>query len=232
MDNNDIEDQNGSIIKETILSFIKTSININLPGVGPIINEFLFDLSSRIKQNRINEFVKNLGDRMCELENKTIDFSYFTEERYYDITMKAFESATKANTIEKRVRLSKVYIDAIFNADFDFDRFSIYLDFVNRMSDFHIAIFKFVKESETELIEIGSYSSYFEKFKKATSLADFDKYEFKYFNKELENWSLISTGGGLTNFDSTSSYRALQDHKSASVKITTVGNKFVKYISV
>lgn len=230
MNNYKIEEQNGSIGKETIISFIKTAINLKVPIIGSLINEILFDLNARISQNRINEFVKQLGIRFQELENKTPDYSFFTSERYYDITLKAFESATKANSIEKKIRLSKVYIDAIFNKNFDFDRYSIYLDFVNRMSDYHVTIFKFVKEYQIELIEIESYYNYFEIFKNATSLINFDRFEFKYFNNELENWSLIYTGSGLANFDSTASVRVLQSHKGASVIITTFGEKFLKYI--
>ena len=107
----------------------------------------------------------------------------------------------------------------------------VFADFITSMTANHINILHFVKNYETELKEIGNYPSYYSLFNKYFPETIVDKYEFKYYNSDLEAKALISTGGGLNNFDDHSSRRVLEEHKDASIILTTLGQKFIEHLA-
>ena len=64
-----------SISKQTSISLLKIKINL-VPIIGPVINELLFDLSSRITQDRINKLVEELETKMATIEANQINQEY------------------------------------------------------------------------------------------------------------------------------------------------------------
>ena len=76
------------LMREGIISLLKTKINLSLPFAGPIINEFLFELGSRIKQNRVNDYVTELGERVKGMESSIISVDYLNSDEFYDLTIK------------------------------------------------------------------------------------------------------------------------------------------------
>lgn len=189
-----------TISKEIAISGLKIKIGA-IPFLGPIINELLFDLTGRIKQNRINDFVEELGSKMKLMESEMLDFEFLKTEEFYDLTVKIFEAATKINSMEKGKALANIYLAATRGAESsDTDLYFIFLDFISSINSNHIQILRFIKYCETDLKEIGTYERYFEKYNIIYTNNALDKYEFKYYNGDLEAKALISTGSGLENW--------------------------------
>ena len=217
-------------LKETNISLLKTKINF-LPVFGPIINEFLFDLAGRIKQERVNKFVDVLAIKLNKIETTSIKTDYLKSEDFYDLTNKIFEHASKSKDDFKRQFLANIYFDSIKFSKSKNEMTLVFSDFITSMTANHINILHFVKNYETELKEIGNYPSYYSLFNKNFPETIVDKYEFKYYNSDLEAKALISTGGGLNNFDDQSSRRVLEQHKDASIILTTLGQKFIEHLA-
>lgn len=219
------------LIQETMISLLKTNISL-VPVIGPVINEFLFDLPSRIIHKRLNEFVNELNLKLSKIETDNINKEYLNGDEFYDLTIKIFETATRTSTPQKRKALASVYIGAI-NGDTELntDLYFLFAEFISQINSTHIYILHFIQKNEPGLAEIGSYENYFSKFKAHYDNMELDKYEFKYYNTDLESKSLISTGAGLDNFDSSAALIALNSHKDPSVKLTSIGHKFLNHLT-
>lgn len=220
------------IVQETIISLLKTKINLAFPVGGQIVNEFLFELGNRIKQNRINDFVEELGHRTTQLEFKILNNDFISKDDFYDLTLKTFESAVKINSDEKRKALANIYISSIYGKnDLDTDLQLLFTDFIVTISPIQILILKFLNKNEEQMIEIASYENYYNKFILSHENNNLNKDLFKLYNTDLETKSLISMGAGLENFDSTQVLRALAPHKEPSIKLTTLGLEFLYYLN-
>ena len=218
-------------LHEISISLIKTKLNIAFPLAGPIINEFLFELNGRIKQKRVNDFVEMLSKKVDIVQEEKVSREYLNSEEFHDLTQKIFESASKADTETKRRALANIYLNAMYHQDSNLDQNMMFTDFVNSLKTGQIYILHCINTKTNELKEIGTYDKYYAKFQELYPNKISDKYEFKYYNFELESKSLISMGGGLENFDSTSSIQAWDDHKDASIVLTTIGQKFLWYLT-
>jgi len=217
-------------LREINISLLKTKINLIFPFGGGIINEFLFDLYGRIKQERVNRFVDVLGDKFEKLESSVVSREYLQSEEFLDLILKVFEVASKSNIDIKRKFLANILVDSVTSRLLNNEISILFSEFIETMTTNQINILVFIQNNSEALVEIGSYEKYFEMFTKAFPDSRLDKYEFKYYSFGLEAKSLISTGAGLNNFDDTSSTMAFQNHKEASVFLTTLGEKFIKYI--
>ncbi len=93
-----------------------------------------------------------------------------------------------------------------------------------------IKILFFIEQKEGELIEIGSYKKFYDLFISNFSITELDKYEFKYACNDLENKTLISLGAGLDDFDSTIELISTEGSKEASIKLTTIGIRFLELL--
>jgi hypothetical protein len=127
--------------------------------------------------------------------------------------------------------LSKLYINAILEkSDFEQDLSIFFSKFIIDLIPLQMRIIIFIEQNEGKLIEIGTYKKFYDLFIKSFKYNDLDKYEFKYSCNDLENKSIISLGAGLDDFDSTSSIIADESHREASVRLTTIGNKFIDFL--
>ena len=217
------------VSQEFNISLLKTKINLLFPVGGSIINEFVFDLYGRIKQERVNKFVEELSKKVTRLE-EIVNLNYLETQECFDLTQKVFGIASNSNSDFKRQFLANVYIDSIKTCNKNIELEILFCGFLDSMTENHVRILQFISYSQKELTEIGSYYSYLEKFESYYPEFRIDKYEFKYYNFDLESKSLISTGAGLDNFDDNSSIRVLSDHKDASVILTSLGEKFINYL--
>ncbi len=220
-----------SAARETLISLLKLNINTLIPIAGPIINEYLFDLPGRIKQERFNRFIIVLGDMVAKIDSEKINHDYLHSDEFFDLTTKVFESSLKISTDTKRKALSSVYSSAIADdKKISHDQQIMFSDFITAMAPAHIHILNFISKNESQLIEIGTYEKYFAIFNEHYPDFTIDKYEFKYYTTDLELKSLISAGAGLENFDSTSSNISDHNHKEPSVKLSTIGHSFLQFL--
>lgn len=219
-----------SISKQTSISLLKIKINL-VPIIGPVINELLFDLSSRITQDRINKLVEELETKMATIEANQINQEYLKSESFFDLTRNVFQAAIESNVDIKRKFLANVYLDSIVKSDTDLDLKETFIAFIKSLTTNQIIILKFINDHEPELVEIGDYAAFYDLFNKSFPGLISDKYEFKYYSQDLEIKSLISMGGGLNNFDDRGARMLLNSHKDASVIVTSVGKKFIDYLT-
>ncbi len=145
-----------------------------------------------------------------------------------DITRIIFENVVKVKTVEKYKALLKIYLDAIINKiDIENTLHSDFSRFIVELFSFQIIILKFIEKFEKDLIEIDTYQNFYELFVKYNSDYLLDKYEFKYYCNDIENKALITCEAGLDDFDSKNGLLALESHRPASVRLTSMGFKFL-----
>jgi len=135
------------------------------------------------------------------------------------------------NNNNKSIILKESIIGLIKGAiGIELDHSLLFSKFIIDLLPLQMQILVFVDKNEGRLIEIGSYKKFYDLFINDLIYVQLDIYDFKYSCNELENKVLISMGAGLDDFDSTSSLLAANDHKEATVKLTTIGKKFIEFL--
>ncbi|GLB47898.1 hypothetical protein [Neptunitalea lumnitzerae] len=204
----------------------------NITPIGAALHEILFELPSKIQQKRINDTVELISKNLKNIEENSIDKKYLKSEDFYDFTRKLFQESLKVQSKEKRTLLSNIYTSAIIkNESFDNGRSQFFMRIVSDIFIEEILILKYIEENEYKLKKISNYINFYDHFKQKNSNWYKGEYDFKYFCLNLENKSLISTGSGLKDFRSKSSFIALENHEEPSVTVTPLGKKFIDYIS-
>lgn len=217
-------------LQETKIGIFKGIYSV-IPLVGPMINEILFDTPNRIYQSRINHTVEILKDKISELDNSAIDEDYLKSEDFFDFSKKMIENSLKIKSKIKKTALADIYIQSFRDqADFETNPIRLFLDFVADLSIIQINLLKFIEINKAKLTEIGSYTKFYNLYNESNLTFNLEKNEFKYYINDLENKSLISLGGGLSDFMDSSRRMAFEDHKDASVVITDLGDKFIYYL--
>ena len=218
-------------LKETLIGLVKIKIGL-VPVIGSAINEFLFEIGGRVKQNRINEFVEVLSERVRAIEETKLNSEYLNSGDFFDITTKVFETATNIKQQQKHKALANLYIDAIRNkAVLDNSIYAMFANFISNLNSFQILLLNFINKNENQLSEIGTYEIFYGFFQNAHPENIIDKYEFKYYSNDLEIKALVSFGAGLEDFDSTSQIKVSEGHREPSVKLSTLGLKFIAYLN-
>jgi len=157
---------------------------------------------------------------------------YSKTEDFYDLTYSVFEKCLRTKSVEKHRVLSKIYVDLI-NKEIDFESAldTLFLDYVIELKPIQFRLLILISEIENELFEIESFANFYELLIQKHGFKEIDKDEFKLHVNKLESLTLISTGASLVNFDDVSSISEYEDHHPASVIVTSLGSKFLKYIN-
>lgn len=79
-----------------------------VPCVGTLLNEAIFDLSARLKQERLEKFVAELAGILQTLESDKIDTAYIKSEEFVDFLEDVLIRAAKIRAEEKRRKLAAV----------------------------------------------------------------------------------------------------------------------------
>ena len=110
-----------------------------IPYVGTALNEAIFDLRARLKQERLEKFVEELASILQTLETDKIDVSYIQSAEFVDFLEDVLIRAAKVRAEEKRRKLAAVLAGRLQHAEgtsFD-DRF---LDLLISLSDTQVRI--------------------------------------------------------------------------------------------
>lgn len=110
-----------------------------VPSIGTALNEAVFDLRARLKQERLERFVQDLADALQTLESEMIDVGYIQSEEFVDFLEDVLIRATKVRAAEKRKKLAAVLAGRMQQAEgtaFD-DRF---LDLLIALSETQVCI--------------------------------------------------------------------------------------------
>ena len=110
-----------------------------IPSIGTALNEAIFDLRARLKQERLEKFVEYLADSLQTLETDKIDVAYIQSAEFVDFLEDVLIRAAKVRAEEKRRKLAAVLAGRLQHAEgtpFD-DRF---LDLLISLSDIQVFI--------------------------------------------------------------------------------------------
>lgn len=110
-----------------------------IPSIGTALNEAIFDLRARLKQERLEKFVEYLADSLQTLETDKIDVTYIQSAEFVDFLENVLIRAAKVRAEEKRRKLAAVLAGRLQHAEgtpFD-DRF---LDLLISLSDTQVRI--------------------------------------------------------------------------------------------
>ena len=110
-----------------------------IPSIGTALNEAIFDLRARLKQERLEKFVGYLADSLQTLETDKIDVAYIHSPEFVDFLEDVLIRAAKVRAEEKRRKLAAVLAGRLQHAEgtpFD-DRF---LDLLITLSDIQVRI--------------------------------------------------------------------------------------------
>lgn len=110
-----------------------------IPSIGTALNEAVFDLRARLKQERLEKFVGYLADSLQTLESDKIDVAYIQSVEFVDFLEDVLVRAAKVRAEEKRRKLAAVLAGRLQHAEgtpFD-DRF---LDLLITLSDIQVRI--------------------------------------------------------------------------------------------
>ena len=110
-----------------------------IPSVGTALNEVIFDLRARLKQERLKKFVEELARSLQTLEADRVDTAYIQSEDFVDFLEDVLIRAARTTAEEKRRKLAAVLAGRFQHAEgtpFD-DRF---LDLLLSLSDLQVRI--------------------------------------------------------------------------------------------
>lgn len=131
------------LIREIEISATKSAIGA-IPYVGTLLNEVIFDGRGRIKQERINKFIRMLQEYMESASEEIIDFEYIKSDKFSDIFESILKRVTNIRSEEKMKRFKKILISEMQNPS-ESDFIEIFLDIVSRLEDMQISILKDIK---------------------------------------------------------------------------------------
>ena len=218
------------IFEETTVAILKSTFGA-IPYIGTAINEILFDAGSRIRQKSLNEFIIQLSDQIATTDLSKVNPDFYQSDEFYDLTRGILENVIKVKSQEKLKALAKVYMNSVhglFEEDKDLE--ILFMNFVIELLPIQIQILHFIEKFETELEEIGSYENFYNSFVEYSKMLNLDRYKLKFSLESLSTKALVSFGSGLSDFDSTSIVIVTEDSKPQSVKLTTVGEKFIELL--
>lgn len=97
---------NPSLAREVAVGALKGLASV-FP-FGGALNEVLFDIRGRVRQERFNAFVVGLGERVAQLEGAKVDFDYLRSEEFVDVLEEVLSQAPKTGSEAKRKHLQDV----------------------------------------------------------------------------------------------------------------------------
>mgnify|MGYP005757804303 CR=1 FL=1 len=216
--------------KELLISSVKSAFGL-MPLIGTALDQVFFEYGSRIKAARLERFIYHLSSQVQLLDETKLDQEYLQSEDFYDITQSILDKALKNKSSIKHQMLAQILLDSIKHTlSSDESLTEVFINYVDSLKPIQIKMLLYFNNKEAELEEIASYSNLYDLYISDKQNVAIDKDEFKLYCSDLENKALISTGEGLTNFDDHSSYRTVGVHKYASLRVTSVGKDFLRYI--
>jgi hypothetical protein len=120
--------------KEITISAVKSVLSsLPWPGIGPVLNEILFDYRSRVKQNRLNSFTEFLTAFF--IDNPDVDPQSLKTEEFSDLFESVVRRILQTKSKEKHVRFRNVLIRQIRQPHQDIENAETYLDLIGTLNE-------------------------------------------------------------------------------------------------
>lgn len=127
--------------KESAISVAKIGLS-TIPVLGAFLNEGLFDLPGRLKQNRLNNFTELLTEYISN-SNPIIDFSKVDKEDFADILESILTRVSKTKSEEKLKRFRDVLFHCLENNIWDIENTERFLDLISSIKEYEVLILKY-----------------------------------------------------------------------------------------
>lgn len=215
-------------IKHISIGGIKTALSV-LPIIGTALDELFFEVSGRIKNDRMEKFVQELSKVVSKLEEAKIDVNYLKSEDFYDFSVDLFSKAVRTNSQLKRLALSRVLCHAIKDRlTFENDLTSIFARYIDELTPFHLRLFMFLKGELENLQSMKTYQEILDRFATYDQSGDIDKYQFRLYARDLEMKTLVRFKKDLGDFVGGGGFAT--DERAPAVYITSIGERFLMYL--
>src|SRR5688572_1675313 len=101
-----------SAAKESAVGVVKAALAC-VPYVGGLLNEVLFDIRSRLKQERVNTLVQQVAAEIGRLGDAAVDRDYLASEEFSDHLEDLLGKAANTRSDEKRKRFATILVASI-----------------------------------------------------------------------------------------------------------------------
>ena len=209
----------------------EAAINILLSAFGPIgtaVQESLFGIGDRIRNNRIESYLFELEPRLREIESLMIPKEYFESIEFYDLNYKIIKSASETSEKIKHKILSNIFCESINpKTKWENDLKNIFINIINEFSINHFYVLKFLI-TKKGVFKIKSYEELYYGFSEYINNKNIDVYQFRLYCRDIENKSLIRFSSNLFEVSSTGGFIENEDSsKIESIILTSFGEKFI-----
>ena len=127
-------------------SVIRTLLGI-VPYVGTALNEIVYDRRSRLKQNRINNFIAELAEFTKTVNPHDFDMEFIQSDDFSDIFEAIIKSVSLTNKKEKLEKLKVILTKGLTNK-LKTDYVDTFLELVNSLNVNDIIILKHHRKLE------------------------------------------------------------------------------------
>lgn len=217
------------IIKEIGVSFTKSSFG-NVPFVGGILNEVLFDFRGRVKQNRINHFIEELEKYIAShVKENEIDIKYITSDQFGDLFESILYRISTNHSSERVNRFRDILVNQMITP-YETDFTDTFLDLVSKINEKQIELLNVYRKvhigeisNEDKLMDRNVLDANHETT--TSSFRDPDYYKldeelYMFYVQDLVSKSLLLDDS--MNRWGTRPYKVLQ--------ITSFGLEFIRFI--
>lgn len=212
----------------------EATINVLLSSFGPIgtaIQESLFGIGDRIRNNRIESYLIELEPRLKQIEDLIIPKNYYQSIDFYDLNYKILRGASETSEKLKHKILSNIFCESVNSKNnWEEDLKNIFINIVNEFSINHFFVLKFLLTQKGKY-KIESYENLHHQFSEYIGNKKIDVYQFRLYCRDIENKSLIRFSSNLNEIGSDGGYLETEDSsKIESVILTSFGEKFISII--
>ena len=209
-------------------------LNVFLSTLGPIgtaINESLFGIGDRIKNQRIENYLLELEPRLKKIENLVIPKEYYESIDFYDLNYRTLKSASETSEKLKHKILSNIYVESINpETKWENDLKNIFIKILNDFSKNHFYVLKYLI-AKKRIYKIESYEKLHSEFSEYIGNEEIDVYQFRLYCREIENKSLIRFSSNLREIGSDGGiFETESSSNIESIILTNFGKKFTSII--
>jgi hypothetical protein len=136
----------GEIAKQSGVGALKAAIGA-IPIIGSALNETFFEIRGRVKQERINSFVEELGAFMSELKDVQLDIHQITREDFSDFFEAVIRSVAN-NRSEKKKEVYKYLLVNQLENPVPIDYAELYNDIIGSLYEKQIPLLLAFSHSE------------------------------------------------------------------------------------
>jgi hypothetical protein len=217
--------------KDDVVHSIAKAVLGSIPVAGAAASELFASIISPPLEKRRDEWMKNIGERIknLEIEKKLFIPALTNNELFITTVMHASQIAIKNHSHEKLEALTNAISNTAISNPPEESKVLIFLNYVDTFTDWHIRILHLFQNSNTWFIsnnkkppEFSISSSYDQVLLSAYPELSNNRSLYDLIDKDLSDAGLLS-GGGL---------HAMMSSSGAFQKRTTaLGDEFLRFIS-